>query len=149
MPRLSRRKAIIGLVATTGILALSRSANATVDGTAKVLGELIGGKSVLPGKIKLDIPQIAENGNSVPVSVDVESPMTEQAYVRAVHLLAEGNPEAVVASFMFTPMSGKASVSTRMRLAQTQKIIALAEMSDGTFHMEKAEVKVTIGGCGG
>ena len=95
------------------------------------------------------MPQIAENGNSVPVTVSVDSPMTADNYVKAVHIVAEANPDPAVASFQFTPMSGKAEVSTRMRLARTQQIVAVAEMSDGSIYSAKTEVKVTIGGCGG
>jgi sulfur-oxidizing protein SoxY len=85
----------------------------------------------------------------VPVNVEVESPMTEQDYVKAVHIFADGNPAPDVVTYRFTPASGKAAASTRARLAQTENIICIAEMSDGKLYMAKANVKVTIGGCGG
>jgi sulfur-oxidizing protein SoxY len=85
----------------------------------------------------------------VPVNVEVESPMTDADYVKSVHVFAEGNPLPGVVSYKFTPASGKASASTRMRLAETQNIVCIAEMSTGKLHMAKANVKVTIGGCGG
>lgn len=113
------------------------------------LEKLYSGKTMAAGKIKLDLPQIAENGLVVPIGVDVESPMTEQDYVKAVHVFADGNPLPGVVSYRFTPDCGKASASTRMRLAKTQNIIAVAEMSNGSLFTAKQEVKVTIGGCGG
>src|SRR5690606_8805401 len=102
-----------------------------------------------PGKLTLDAPEIAENGNTVPISVSVESAMSGDDMVESVMILAEGNPNPGVATFNFTAMSGAAAATTRMRLAQTQNVIALAKMADGTFYMDKKEVKVTIGGCGG
>jgi len=101
------------------------------------------------GKVTLKAPEIAENGNAVPVTVSVESEMTDKSYVKAVFIAADGNPNPGVATFEFTPMSGKAEVQLRMRLAQTQKLIAVAEMNDGTLYTASREVKVTIGGCGG
>ena len=92
---------------------------------------------------------LAENGNTVPVGFEVQSPMTGADHVKAVHLFAEGNPEPSVASIRFSPASGRAKAATRMRLAKTQNIVAVAEMSDGSVYMAKTEVKVTIGGCGG
>ena len=101
------------------------------------------------GKLAIKAPEIAENGNAVPVTLSVESEMTEKSYVKALHLAADGNPNPGVASYSFTPMSGKAEVQLRVRLAQTQKLIAVAEMSDGSLHTASREIKVTIGGCGG
>ena len=94
-------------------------------------------------------PAIAENGLVVPLGVDVESPMSEADFVKALHVFADGNPNPGVVSFYFTPMMPRATVQIRMRLAQTQNIVAVAEMSDGKLFTTKREVKVTIGGCGG
>ncbi len=113
------------------------------------LDKLYAGKTMASGKIKLDLPQIAENGLVVPVGIDIESPMTDADYVKAVHIFADGNPLPGVISYKFTPECGKASASARMRLAKTQNIIAVAEMSNGSLFTAKQEVKVTIGGCGG
>ncbi|MDQ4060588.1 MAG: thiosulfate oxidation carrier protein SoxY, partial [Pseudomonadota bacterium] len=88
-------------------------------------------------------------GNVVPLNIEVESPMTEQDYVKAVHIFADGNPAPFVATYFFLPVNGKAAASTRIRLARTQNIVAVAEMSNGALHMAKSEIKVTIGGCGG
>ena len=143
------RTAGLGVLAAGGLLMFAGSASASPEGVQKLMAELTGGKTPAEGKVKIDMPQIAENGNAVPVTVTVESPMTDKDYVKAVHILAEANPDPGVASFNFTPASGKAQVSTRMRLARTQNIVAVAEMSDGTLYTGKTEVKVTIGGCGG
>jgi sulfur-oxidizing protein SoxY len=124
-------------------------AHATPDTAAKAMAKLIGGKPTKSGRIKLKLPQIAENGNTVPFTISVDSPMTESDYVRAVHVVADGNPRPGVASFHFTPASGKAVVTTRIRMAKTQNIIAVAEMSDGSLYKAVQNVKVTIGGCGG
>lgn len=108
-----------------------------------------GGKAAVTGKVKLDMPEIAENGNTVPMSVSVEGPMTEQSYVKRVLIVCDGNPRSGVATFHFSPASGLAEATTRIRLASTQNVIAVAEMNDGTFYTVTKEVKVTIGGCGG
>jgi sulfur-oxidizing protein SoxY len=113
------------------------------------LKKLFGERKPADGRVKLDLPAIAENGLVVPLTIDVESPMTDADHVKAVHVFADGNPLPGVASFYFTPAAGKASASTRIRLAQTQNIVAIAEMSDGKLFTARQEVKVTIGGCGG
>lgn len=100
------------------------------------------------GRVTLEMPEIAENGNTVPFTVDVEIPMTAANHVRAVHVLSTENPQALVATFRFGPLSGKASVAGRMRLAKTQPVVVLAELSDGTLLTTRRTVKVTIGGCG-
>jgi sulfur-oxidizing protein SoxY len=122
---------------------------ATEAQVADELKKLFGGKSMAEGKVKLDLPEIAENGLVVPLNLEVESPMTAADYVKAVHVFADGNPLPQVVTYHFTPASGRASASARMRLAQTQNVIAVAEMSDGKLYSAKAQVKVTIGGCGG
>ncbi|MDQ0505558.1 thiosulfate oxidation carrier protein SoxY [Xanthobacter agilis] len=146
----SRRRALqmAGVAALAAVLAprLSRATEAQVADEMKAL---FGGKTMGEGKIKLDLPEIAENGLVVPINIDVESPMSETDFVRSVHVFADGNPLPQVVTYHFTPESGKASASTRMRLAQTQNVIAVAEMSSGALYSAKAQVKVTIGGCGG
>ena len=101
------------------------------------------------GKVTLKAPEIAENGNAVPLTVSVESEMSEKSYVKAIYVAADGNPNPGVAVFEMTPRSGKAEVALRMRLQQTEKIVAVAEMNDGSLYTASREVKVTIGGCGG
>jgi sulfur-oxidizing protein SoxY len=127
----------------------TRIALADVEATDKFIMEFTGGKKPETGKITLTAPEIAENGNTVPVSVEVESAMTDGDLVESVLLVADGNPNPDVATFHFTAMSGTAAATTRMRLAKTQNVIAVAKMADGSVFMDKKEVKVTIGGCGG
>ena len=117
----------------------------------EAMAKVLAGRTAGDGSdvIKLELPEIAENGNTVPLRFEVDSPMTDANHVAHVHVFADGNPRPDVASFHFTPASGKAAASTRMRLAKTQNIVAVAEMSDGKVVMAKKEVKVTIGGCGG
>ena len=115
----------------------------------QAMKEATGGAKPTEGKITLQLPEIAENGNTVPFTVSVESPMTKDDYVKAVHVFASANPRPNVASFMFSPASGEATATSRMRLAQTQDVVAIAEMSSGKFYMGRRTVKVTIGGCGG
>jgi sulfur-oxidizing protein SoxY len=124
-------------------------ARADEAATEKSLMEFTGGKTPEAGKITLNAPEIAENGNTVPITVSVDSEMTDAAYVDSVMVLAENNPNPSVATFRFTPLSGEATATTRMRLAGTQNVIAVARMNDGSVFMDKKLVKVTIGGCGG
>jgi sulfur-oxidizing protein SoxY len=146
----TRREALAGgaLAALAAALA-PHMALADEAAVAAELKKLYGDKPMGSGKVKLDVPEIAENGLVVPINVEVESPMTEADHVKAVHVFADGNPLPGVVSYRFTPACGKAAASTRMRLAQTQNIICVAEMSNGSLFMTKAQVKVTIGGCGG
>ena len=146
----TRRQALT--LAGAGIAALllrPAIALASAEQVAAEIKKLFGDKKLNDGKIKLDLPSIAENGLVVPLSFEVESPMTDKDYVKSVHILAEGNPNPQVASFRFTPMSPKAAAAIRIRLAQTQNIVVIAEMSSGEVFIAKREVKVTIGGCGG
>ncbi len=151
---LSRREALLlaagaTMVAAGGVILNTSSAHADAKMVDEAVMKLIGDTKPVDGKITLDLPQIAENGNTVPIGVAVDSPMTADNYVKAVHLFADGNPTPAVASLYFTPMSGKAEASSRMRMAGTQNVIAVAEMSDGKVFRASQEVKVTIGGCGG
>lgn len=149
MRELTRRQALyIGGCAIAAAAIGVRPAFAAND-HQEIINKFTGGKAAKEGRVKLELPQIAENGNTVPLTVSVESPMTKDDYVKRVVVVADANPRAGVATFNFSPASGVAEASTRMRLAQTQNVIAVAEMSDGSFYMAKRQVKVTIGGCGG
>jgi sulfur-oxidizing protein SoxY len=151
-PALTRRIVLIGAAGLAGGLWAGRDAAAQAlepGAHVQVLNKLVGGKKATPGKIKLRIPEIAENGNTVPMTVTVDSPMTAENFVKAVHVVTDNNPRPEVASFYFTPANGKAEVSTRIRLAETMHVIAYAELSDGSVWSDQAEAKVTIGGCGG
>jgi sulfur-oxidizing protein SoxY len=109
--------------------------------------KVIGGATVRPGKVKLEIPPLIDNGNTVPLSVSVDSPMTEKEYVKAIHVFTEKNPQPNVLSVRLGPRAGRASVSTRVRLADTQTVHAVAELSDGSFWSGTAEVVVTLSAC--
>ncbi|WP_417669763.1 thiosulfate oxidation carrier protein SoxY [Roseibium sp.] len=145
------RREVLGLTAGAAAFITfgGKAAFAAAAETEEAIKVFAGGAMPATGKITLDAPEIAENGNTVPVSVSVESPMTSDNYVESVVILAEGNPNPAVATFHFTAMSGEAAAKTRIRLAKTQNVIAVAKMSDGSTFMDKKEVKVTIGGCGG
>jgi sulfur-oxidizing protein SoxY len=137
--------------AAIGVVAGMRSGSALAsadDVMAKVM-EFSGGAEPAMGTVTLNAPEIAENGNTVPVSVSVESPMSADDYIQSVAIYADGTPSPDVIVFNFTPMSGEATATTRMRLAKTQNVIAVAKTSTGQVFMDKKEVKVTIGGCGG
>jgi len=151
MKPLNRREALVLAAAAGGVLVMTPSgAFASAGDAASATKDFTGGKPASMSKIiTLEMPEIAENGNTVPLSISVESPMTSDSYVKRVVIISEGNPRPEVATFNFTPRSGVAEASTRMRLAKTQNVIAIAELSDGSLHMTKRQVKVTIGGCGG
>jgi sulfur-oxidizing protein SoxY len=151
---LSRRDVVAGLGAGAVVVVVGAGlsagpAHASPESAATAMNKLIGGRATKNGRVKLKLPPIAENGNTVPITVSVDSPMTAGDYVKAVHVVADGNPNPNVASFMFTPASGRAHVTTRMRMIRSQNIIAVAEMSDGSLYRSARNVKVTIGGCGG
>ena len=143
------RRAMITL-AGAGVAAAILPRSAHADKPADdVIAKVLAGRKPVESGLKLDVPSIAENGLVVPLNVEAESPMTAADHITAVHIIAEGNPVPLVATFHFRPESGRAAASTRIRLAQTQNIIAIAETSSGGLRMTKSEVKVTIGGCGG
>ena len=150
--KLTRRQALMvsaGALAAVSSGLTSSTAFADAAAANKKLMEFTGGKTPQSGKVTLIAPEIAENGNTVPVAVAVQSPMTDKSYVQSVMLLAEDNPNPAVITFNFSPMSGEAKATTRMRLAKTQNVIAVAKMNDSSTYMDKKQVKVTIGGCGG
>ena len=140
----------IGLGAVVAGSSIVGSSSASYASEAEdLIAAFTGGAKPGSGKISLGAPQIAENGNTVPIKVSVESPMSEADHVAEVLVVATGNPAPGVVTFKFTVMSGKAAASTRIRLAKTQDLIAIAKMSDGSFFQDTKTVKVTIGGCGG
>jgi sulfur-oxidizing protein SoxY len=123
------------------------SARATPETMQAAIDKVVGNAKPLKGRITIDIPPLVENGNVVPVTVAVNSPMTKENYVKAVHLFNERNPQPNVMSVTLGPRAGKAAVSTRIRLADAQKVVAIAQMSDGMFYMETADVIVTLAAC--
>ena len=141
-----------GALAAIAAALAARQALATPDSTREWLQSLVPGfkgGSPQDGKITLKAPEIAENGMAVPLTVSVDSEMSEKSYVKALYIAADGNPNPPVAIYEFKPLAGKAEVSLRVKLAQTQNFVAVAEMNDGALYRASREVKVTIGGCGG
>ena len=134
---------------TAAVFGASSSPALAKNDAEEAIKKFTGGKTPVQGKIKLDLPEIAENGNTVPMTVTVESPMTEQSHVTDVLIVADENPRSGVVTFHFSPASGVAEANTRIRLAATQDVIAVAKMNDGSVFMTSKQVKVTIGGCGG
>ena len=124
------------------------NARAAPQDMALALKRAFGERPIQEGRVNLDLPKLAENGNVVPVTVSIESPMTAQDHVQAIHLFSEKNPLPDVAEFRLGPHNGKARVSTRVRLAETQRVMAVAVLSDGSLWSATVEVVVTITGCG-
>ena len=145
------RRRVLMMAGGAALVTLTPLTGARADtaGVQDSMTALIGDRVPSEGRIELELPQIAENGNTVPIAIAVDSPMTADDYVKSVHVFADGNPRPDVASFHFSPACGEAACATRIRLAKTQNIVAVAEMSNGEVYTAKAEVKVTIGGCGG
>jgi sulfur-oxidizing protein SoxY len=151
MRQLSRRAALaVGAsgVALT-VVGWGPQAGAAAKEAADEVAKFTGGATPIQGKITIELPEIAENGNTVPLTVSVDAPMTAESYVTDVLVVSEGNPNPGVITFHFTPLSGKAEAQTRIRLAATQNIVAVAKTSKGEFFIGQKQVKVTIGGCGG
>jgi sulfur-oxidizing protein SoxY len=146
--RPSRREFLIG---SAGIGLVSALPAGSVSATPAMLEEAIRnviGESILEkGKVTLDVPPLVENGNAVPVTISVDSPMSKVDHVRAIHVFNEKNPQAHVISITLGPRAGKARVATRIKLADAQRIVAIAEMSDGSYWTGEASVIVTIAAC--
>ena len=123
------------------------SAEATPDEMAAAIKDVVGEAPVRPGRVTLDIPPLVENGNAVPVTVSVESSMTEADHVRAIHVFNEKNPQPHVFNAWLGPHNGKAVIATRIKLADAQKVVAIAETSQGEFWSASADVIVTIAAC--
>ena len=141
-----RRRALKALAVGVAFLVV-RPANATPEQLAAVLRETFGDREIRRGRVKLEIPRLAENGNIVPAQVSVESPMTEQDHVRAIHIFAQLNPQPRVLEMRLGPWNGKAVVAARIRMAQTQQVLAIAEMSDGSLWSVAADIDVTVSSC--
>ena len=146
-----RRKFTLGATASAAIVGLAPAllAQEAAEGWEQAVKRVLGDAKPIEGKALIDLPEIAENGNTVPFTVSVDSPMSETDNVRTIYIIATANPQPGVATFHFSPLSGKATVASRMRLAKTQDVLVIAELGDGRFLMSKRNVKVTIGGCGG
>ncbi len=139
---MKRREVLMGLGAVVALPASATSSEmeAAIRGYAD-------GKPVTRGKVKLDVPPLVENGNAVPVTVTVESPMTAAAHVTGIAIFNDRNPQRDVVRFTLTPRSGRAQVSSRIRLATSQQLVAVARMSDGTYWSDAVDVLVTLAAC--
>jgi sulfur-oxidizing protein SoxY len=124
-----------------------KPASATPAEMQEAIRAVLGSARIIPGKVKLELPPLIENGNAVPLTVTVDSPMTEAEHVRAVHVFTEKNPQPYVVSFHLGPRAGRARVSTRMRLADSQNVIAVCQLSDGSLWSDSAAVVVTLAAC--
>jgi sulfur-oxidizing protein SoxY len=136
----------VAIVTVVPILGIG-PADATPEMLAGAMREVVGGAVVRTGKVRIDVPPLVENGNTVPISISVDSPMTAADHVRSIHVFNEKNPQPNVGNFYLGARAGRARVSTRIRLADSQKIVAVARLSDGSFWSASAEVVVTLAAC--
>jgi sulfur-oxidizing protein SoxY len=124
-----------------------RPAEATPAMLNSAIRNVVGEAPLRTGRVKLDIPPLVENGNTVPMTVSVTSPMSEDDHVRSIHVFNEKNPQPYIGNFYLGPAAGRAQVSTRIRLADSQKVVAIAQMSDGSFWSASVDVVVTLAAC--
>ena len=156
----SRREFLLGAGGVAAVMALPPAALAQTGGgryspptqasaaaTSQAIHKVVGAAPVSKGRVTLELPALIDNGNGVPLAVSVDSPMTEADHVRAIHVFSEKNPLPNVVSFHLGPRAGRASVATRIRLADSQTVVAICEMSDGSFWSGSADVVVTLAAC--
>jgi sulfur-oxidizing protein SoxY len=143
------RREFLRLAAGLGLAwaVTARPAAATPAEMQEAIRKVVGTARVTPGRVKLELPPLVENGNTVPLAVGVESAMTEAEHVRAIHVFTEKNPQPNVITFHLVPRAGRAKVATRIRLADTQTVVAIAQMSDGSFWSDEVDVVVTLPAC--
>jgi sulfur-oxidizing protein SoxY len=151
-PKKSTRRHFLGLAGSAAVIGAVpivtlQPAETTPAMLASAIRNVVGEAEVRTGKVKLDIPPLVENGNTVPMTVSVSSPMTSDDYVRSIHVFNEKNPQPNIGNFYLGPRAGRAQVSTRIRLADSQKIVAIARLSDGSFWSVSADVVVTLAAC--
>jgi sulfur-oxidizing protein SoxY len=143
---MDRRGFLAGTAAAVILLPLT-PASATQEAMAEAIRKVVGTATPTEGRVKIDVPPLVENGNTVPLTVTVESPMTAADHVKAIHVFNEKNPQPNVFSARLGPRSGKAVVGTRIKLGDSQRIVAIAETSDGKFWIAGADVIVTLAAC--
>ena len=148
LDQMSRRSVLAGAVSILVLPLAPGSALATPETMAEAMEEALGKNApIKPGRVKIELPELAENGNSVPLKLSVESPMTSADHVKAIYVFSEKNPVSNVVRFHLGPRSGVARVQTSIRLAATQRITAVAKMSDGSLWSGAADVIVTQAAC--
>jgi sulfur-oxidizing protein SoxY len=148
----STRRRFLGLAGSAAVLGAVpvvtlRPAEATSATLAAAIRNVVGGAVVRTGKVKIDVPPLVENGNTVPMTVSVASPMTSDDYVKSIHVFNEKNPQPNIGNFYLGPRAGRAQISTRIRLADSQKIVAIAHLADGSFWSVSVDVVVTLAAC--
>jgi sulfur-oxidizing protein SoxY len=141
------RRQFLAAAGGVGLALAVRPAKATPASMKQAIRQIIGEARVKPGKIKLDLPPLVENGNSVAMGITVDSPMTAKDHVKAIHVFTEKNPQPNIISVELGPRAGKADIQTRVRLADTQSVVAICEMSDGSFWSDTIDVIITLGAC--
>jgi sulfur-oxidizing protein SoxY len=135
------------LAGAAGALALPATVFAQIDPLDPLARALANGVPVKKGKVTLVLPQLADNGNSVPIRITVDSPMTAADHVKSIHLYSERNPVPNMANFYLGPRAGKAEINSRVRLAGSQRVTAVAKLSDGSFWYDAAPIVVTLSAC--
>jgi sulfur-oxidizing protein SoxY len=148
----STRRKFLGLAGSAAVLGAVpivtlRPAEATPAMLNTAIRNVVGEAVVRTGKVKLEVPPLVENGNTVPMTVSVQSPMTAEDHVKSIHVFNEKNPQPNMGNFYLGPRAGRAQVSTRIRLADSQKIVAIARLSDDTFWSATVDVVVTLAAC--
>ena len=144
----STRRDFIALAGSAAVFAVTlRPAEATPATLAAAIRNVVGAEPVKTGKVKLDVPPLVENGNTVPMTVSVAHPMAPEDHVASIHVFNEKNPQPNIGNFYLGPHAGSAQVSTRIRLADSQKIVAIAKLSDGSFWSASVDVVVTLAAC--
>ena len=148
----STRRQFLGFAGSAAVLgavplATLRSAEATPATMTAAIRTIVGEAALRTGKVKLDVPPLVENGNTVPMTVSVANPMTAADHVVSIHVFNEKNPQPNMGNFYLGPRAGRAQVSTRIRLADSQKIVAIARLSDGSFWSATTDVVVTLAAC--
>ena len=138
---MKRRRFLAGLAALPG------AALAQVDPLDPLVWVVTNGAQVKQGRVTVELPQLADNGNSVPIRITVDSPMTEADHVKSIHLYSERNPVPNMANFYLGPRAGKAEINSRVRLAGSQRVTAVAKLSDGSFWYDAAPIVVTLSAC--
>ena len=141
------RRQFLASVGGAGLALTVRPAEATPASMKQAIRQVVGEAHVKPGKIKLDLPPLVENGNTVAMAVTVDSPMTANDHVKAIHVFTEKNPQPNVISAKLGPRAGKAEIQTRVRLADTETVVAICEVSDGSFWCNTVDVIITLGAC--